>query len=289
MADAAAMSLIWPWQDRGHGFCALKATTFALMFAPGAWTLYQFATGEFGSVPLGGMTYWSGVWATSLLVLALAVTPLLTILRWSRLMLVRRMIGVTALLYTLAHIVIYFGLRRWDWLHIGHEMVTRLSLIIATVATLGLIALGVTSVDAAVRRMGARGWQRLHDIVYTVAGLALVHYLLSPDIYPEQYLLAGLFAWLMAWRVLNRHGYGTDIRALMLLALAASAFTALLEAGWIWAYHGFAPAETLAENFSLVLGVAPAWKVLGLGLLIAATAAVRQAPIKNKRILKRET
>ncbi len=75
------------------------------------------------------------------------------------------MIGVTALAYAIAHMIIYFALRFWNFASIAHEMVTRVSLILATIATIGLIALGATSLDAAVRRMGAKGWQRLSDHV----------------------------------------------------------------------------------------------------------------------------
>src|SRR4029077_16076152 len=133
------------------------------MFMPAIWLIDQVATGEFGPVPLGGMTYWSGYWATALLLLALAITPALTIFRLRHLLIVRRMIGVTALAYTIAHIIIYFALRLWNFSAIANEMVTRLSLIVATVSTIGLIALGATSLDAAVERMGAQGWQRLHN------------------------------------------------------------------------------------------------------------------------------
>ncbi len=248
------------------------------MFVPAIWLLYQVGTDQFGPVPLGGMTYWSGVWATAILLLALAITPALTILRWSQPIIVRRMIGVTALAYSIAHIIIYFALRFWDFAFIANEMMTRLSLIVATVSTIGLIALGATSLDAAVQRMGAKSWNRLHNTIYVVAALALLHYLLSPEIYPEQYLMSGMFFWLMVWRVLNRRGQGTDVRALAMLAVASFLFTALLEAGWIWAYHGYEPSGTLGNNFTLVLGISPAWKILVLGLLIALAAASRQAP-----------
>src|ERR1700681_4905221 len=133
------MRLIGPWQDRDRRFSWLKASTFALMFAPGIWLLYQIVTEQFGPIPLGGMTYWSGLWATALLMLALAITPALTISRWGRLIIVRRMIGVTALAYTIAHIIIYFALRFWNFASIAYEMATRVSLILASVATLGLI------------------------------------------------------------------------------------------------------------------------------------------------------
>jgi sulfoxide reductase heme-binding subunit YedZ len=207
----------------------------------------------------------------------LAITPALRIFRWSRLIIVRRMIGVTALAYTIAHIIIYFALRFWNFAFVAHEMATRLSLIVASVATIGLIALGATSLDAAIARMGTKGWNQLHNTVYLITALALFHYLLSPGVFPEQYLMSGMFFWLMLWRALNRHGRGTDAAALAMLAVASSLFTALFEAGWTWAYHGYAPSGTLSNNFTLVLGLSPAWELLLCGLLIALVAAGRSA------------
>jgi methionine sulfoxide reductase heme-binding subunit len=285
--------VIWPWQDRGHGWSWLKAGTFALMFAPAIWLIDQYRTGEFGPVPMGGLTYWSGLWATALLLLALAITPAVTILRFGRLTIVRRMIGVTALVYTIAHIIIYFALRLWDFSRIGREMVTRPSLILATLATLGLIALGATSLDVAVERMGL-SWQRLHNTVYAVTALVLIHYLLSPGIFPDQYFTSGMFFWLMSWRLLARRRLGADALALTALAVVSTLFTALLEAGWVWAYHGYEPMGTLAANFSLELGVPAAWKMLALGLVIALVAALqrarrRQSPIASFKVVVRRS
>jgi methionine sulfoxide reductase heme-binding subunit len=269
--------MIWPWQDRDHSFSWLKVSTFALMFVPAIWLVYELGAGEFGPVPLGGLTYWSGLWATALLLLALAITPVVTIFHSGRLILVRRMIGVTALAYTVAHIIIYFALRFWNFASIAHEMATRLSLIVATVSTIGLIALGATSLDAAVERMGPAGWNRLHGTVYVITALALIHYLLSPGSFPDQALTSGMFFWLVVWRVLNRRRRGADAVVLAILAVASCLVTALLEAGWNWAYHGDEPGWVLGNNFSLVLGISPAWKILVIGLLTALAAATRQA------------
>ena len=73
------------------------------------------------------MTDWSGVWATVVLLAALTVTPALAVFRWHALVDVRRMIGVTALAYTIAHMVFYFGLRSWNVAVIANEMATRLT------------------------------------------------------------------------------------------------------------------------------------------------------------------
>ena len=224
------------------------------------------------------MTYWSGVWATAMLLFALAVTPAMTIFRWRHLVVVRRMIGVTALVYTIAHTIIYFALRVWDFGLIANEMVTRLTIIIATISLIGLIPLGMTSLDSAVSRMGAEGWARLHNTVYVLTFLALVHYLLSPGVYSSQYLMSGMFLWLMAWRWLNKRGLGTDTRALVLLAIGSTLFTALFEAFWEWVYQDFEPGWVLGNNFSLEFGISPAWDILALGLLIALVGALRHAP-----------
>jgi sulfoxide reductase heme-binding subunit YedZ len=269
--------MIWPWHDGKQGFSWLKASIFVLMFVPAISLVHDVAAGEFGPVPLGGLTYWSGVWATAFLLLALAITPAATIFRWRRLILVRRMIGVTALAYTIAHIIIYFALRLWNFAFIANEIVTRLSLIVATVSTIGLIALGATSVDAAVRRMGAKGWQQLHNIVYVVTALALLHYLLSPGLFPDQFLMSGIFFWLMVWRALDRRGPGAGAGALALLAVASGLFTAVLEVGWIWAFRGYEMSEIFNIYFTTILGIPPAWTILALGLLIAVTAFTQQA------------
>jgi sulfoxide reductase heme-binding subunit YedZ len=271
------MQLTWPWQDRKREFSWLKASAFALLFVPAIWLIYQIVTEQFGPVPLGGMTYWSGFWALAWLMAALAVTPALTIFGWGQLIIVRRMIGVTALAYTIAHIIIYFALRFWNFASIAHEMLTRLSLILATVATIGLIALGATSLDAAIRHMGAKGWDRLHNTIYVISLLAVIHYLLSPDIYPEQYLMSGILFWLLVWRMLNRRGQGTNPMALVLLAVASGLFTAVIEASWIWAYQDYSFLEIYNVYFTLALGVPTPWKILILGLLIALGCAGRQA------------
>ncbi len=288
------MQLIWPWQDRQRRFSWLKAGAFALVLLPAIRFTYQFATGDYGFLPiaLGGLVFWSGVWATAVLLAALAVTPALTILRWPALVDVRRMIGVTALVYTIVHIVLYFALRAWNWPLIANELVTRLSMVVAVLSTIGLIILGATSLDAAIRSMGTKNWQRLHNTNYVISALAVLHVVLARGNYPEQYLLGGLFVWLMAWRVLAHYGRGADAPALALLAVASCLFTALLEAGFLWVRRGYELSWTLGQNFNpdmLDVAVPPAWQVLAYGLLFAlAAAAVKVFRVKAARLAARQ-
>jgi sulfoxide reductase heme-binding subunit YedZ len=274
--------LIWPWQDRNRRLSWVKASTFVLMLYPAIRSAYLVGASEYGTawpVILGGLTYWSGVWATVVLLMALAVTPAAAIFRWPALIDVRRMIGVTALVYTIAHMVIYFALRHWDVAAITNDMTTRLTLILATLSTIGLIALGATSVDAAIRYMGAKNWQRLHTTNYVISGLAILHVVLARGTYTEQYMLTGIFFWLMAWRLLARYRLGADARVLTMLAVASCLVAAFLEAGFLWARRGFEVVATLGYNLTLAIleaGVPPAWQVLAFGLVVALGAAGRQ-------------
>jgi sulfoxide reductase heme-binding subunit YedZ len=289
------LQLIWPWQDRKRRFSWLKAVTFALMLLPALRTAYLVGAGDYGTVStvvLGGLTYWSGVWATVILLMALAVTPAASIFRWPALVDVRRMIGVTALVYTIAHVVIYFAFRRWDFAYIANDMSTRLTLIVATLSTIGLIVLGATSVDAAIAYMGAKNWQRLHTTNYVISGLAILHVILARGTYTEQYMLTGIFFWLMAWRVLARYGLGANAKALIMLAVASCLVAAFLEAGFLWSRRGFDVLTSLGYNLSLAIldvGYPPAWQVLAFGLLIVLGAAGTKAlRLKAARLETRE-
>jgi sulfoxide reductase heme-binding subunit YedZ len=289
------MRLIWPWQDRQRRFSWLKASTFALVLLPGIRLTYQTATGEFGllAMAFGGLTYWSGVWATVVLLMALAVTPMIMVFRWPALIDVRRMVGVMALVYTIVHIVLYFGMRSWNFERIGIETVTRLTLFVATLSTIGLIVLGATSLDAAIRSMGVKGWQRLHNTNYIISALALLHVVLARGTYAEQYLLCGLFAWLMLWRVLDRYRLGADAKALLALAVFCCLFTAFLEAGFMWGRRGYDVIGTLRINFMFApaeIGIQPPWQVLAFGLVFAFGAMARAAlRVRTASLAARQT
>lgn len=227
-----------------------------------------------GSDRINGLTYWSGVWATAVLLAALMVTPAAVIFRWTALTDVRRMIGVAALVYTVAHLLVYFSFRRFDFAFIAGDM-TRLSMVAAALSTIGLVVLGATSFDAAISFMGTRNWQRLHTTNYAISALAILHVVLARGTYAEQYMLAGVFFWLMAWRVLARWRLGADAGALFMLAVASCLFAALLEAGFLWGRRSFDVVKTLGYNFSAVVldfYYPPAWQVLAFGLVVTVAA-----------------
>jgi len=83
---------------------------------------------------------------------------------------------------------------------LGQELVTRPYLTLGIVSWLVLLALALTSTQAAQRKLG-RNWQRLHNFVYLVAILAPIHYLWSVKVLsPQPLIYAALASILLAWR-----------------------------------------------------------------------------------------
>ena len=270
-----ATQALTPWLGQDGRVSALRVVVLVALIYPAGWLGYWWLSGLW-LVPQGELTYWSGVWALVVLLASLAVTPMMRILRWSRLGQVRRMIGVAAFLYTLAHLVFFAWLRFWNLGALVTETFTRLSLILATLSLIGLAALAATSFDEAIRRMGPRSWRRLHRTSYVLTALAVLHFILSPGSYGGQpYAALGAYLWLMGWRWLDGGGRGSQPAALGALTLACAAATAASEAVIPSLLLDTDPAATLSYNLSLVLGLAPAWKVLAIGGVLTALATVR--------------
>ena len=98
----------------------------------------------------------------------------------------------------------------------------RLYLTIGFVALLGLAVLAITSTDGMVRRLGGKRWQRLHQIVYVLSLLALIHFFqqTKADVWLPTFV-AGLFGWLMGYRILIwRKTERGELSTLTLVALA---------------------------------------------------------------------
>ncbi|WBV44515.1 sulfite oxidase heme-binding subunit YedZ [Pseudoroseomonas cervicalis] len=262
-----------PWRDRQGRFSALKLGTLLLLCLPAALLAWWAAQGELGGRPVMEAIHWTGLWAVRILLLSLLVTPLRQMLRWPKAMQLRRMIGVAALAYALLHLVLYALDLKWDLGKVASEIVLRIYLTIGFVALLGLVALGVTSTDGWVKRLGGRRWQALHRLAYGIGVLALVHFALQSKIdVTEAILMAGLFLWLMGYRLLAPKGSAPSLGRLALLAAAAALGTALLEAGWYAVATGVPPLPVLMANLDVEFGLRPA---LWVGIACAAALVVK--------------
>jgi sulfoxide reductase heme-binding subunit YedZ len=170
---------------------------------PGIWTVGLAFTGGLGADPARTMEHTLGIWALRLLLAGLVVTPLrqitgLTLLRF------RRVIGLAAFTYVTLHLLTYLvfdiGL---DWNVMVRDILRRPYITIGMLAFVLLLPLAITSTNAMIRRLGPKGWNRLHKLVYLIAILGAVHYLLllkTIQITPLVYLAIAVI--LVGWRFL---------------------------------------------------------------------------------------
>lgn len=255
-----------PWADRRGRFHQLRAVVFALLLVPGAWLAGRWLTVGLGARPITSAIHSTGYAAVWLLLASLAISPAKALLGQPNLVVVRRMVGNAALVYAAAHLLLYCADDNWRPWMIVSEIAQRFYLTIGFIALLGLTVLGVTSTDGWIRSMG-RNWKRLHRIVYALAALTLVHYMLQTKLDVSQAMLAvGVFAWFMLWRVLPA---GQDRDWPVLLALSVAAAVVTLGAEYLWYRFGTRAnvSRIIAGEFDITYGLHPAGQVLAAGLV----------------------
>lgn len=150
---------------------------FTLSLAPFAWITYLTLTQQLGADPAKTIVLYTGEWTMYSLFFTLSVSPLVRFLKWRWLMPHRRMLGLFALFYALCHLFSYMvfilGL---DMSRFFSELAKRPYITAGAPAILILIALGVTSTQGMMRRLG-KNWQRLHKLIYVALLLGWVHVL----------------------------------------------------------------------------------------------------------------
>jgi methionine sulfoxide reductase heme-binding subunit len=264
-----------PWLDRAGRLSWLKLAVFLACLAPALRLAVAYRLDMLGAKPITALIHATGEWTVRFLLASLAISLLRRVADWPRVMLVRRMLGVTALAYALAHLGLYVVDQNFLLAKVVSEIALRLYLTIGFVALLGLIALGATSTDSAIRNLGPN-WHRLHRLVYTIAVLGLVHYFLQSKIdVTDPVFWTGLFLLLMGWRVMRRFRWPERPWALLLLALAAAGLTAGLEAAWYGLASGVPAGLVLGANLDVSGPVRPAWWVLAVGVILPAVALLR--------------
>jgi sulfoxide reductase heme-binding subunit YedZ len=262
-----------PWRDRQGAFSPFKLGVLVALTLPALWLAWLAAGNALGPRPLTEAIHHTGLWGVRILLVSLLVTPLRQMLRQPRIMLVRRMVGVAAMAYILAHLLLYIADQGFDLGKVVSEIALRFYLTIGFVALVGLVALGVTSTDGWVKRLGGKRWQALHRIVYGLGVLALVHFVLQTKLdVTEAMLTAGLFLWLMGYRLLSPKGGSPPLWRLVALAPLAALGTALLEAGWYGVGTGVPFWPVLEANLDIEFGLRPAlWVgIVCLAMLLPA-------------------
>jgi methionine sulfoxide reductase heme-binding subunit len=267
--------MIVPWRDRHGRFVPLKAAVLFAGCIPGLVLAFWWATGALGGRPVIEVVHGTGDWAIRFLLIALAITPAARVLDWPRILLVRRIVGLTALAYAVTHLCLYVVEQNFSLPVVVSEILQRFYLTIGFVTVLGLGVLGATSTDGWMRRLG-HWWKRLHRAVYVLGVVALLHYFIqSKSNVSEPVFMSGLFVWLMLWRALPMAWQRNPIAQLALSVIAAFAAVGI-EFGWYALATGINPWRVLAASQTIDFGLRPAHYVALVGLAVPLLAGLRQ-------------
>jgi methionine sulfoxide reductase heme-binding subunit len=140
------------------------------------WILIEMFTNTFSINPIQELEQRTGRHAITLLVLSLLCTPIHTIFKWSEPLKRRRTLGLYAFMYVFIHVLIFVNLDYGlAWSLIIQTVFEKPYIVVGVIAFLMLIPLAITSFDIWKIRLG-KNWKRLHQIVYILAPLAILHY-----------------------------------------------------------------------------------------------------------------
>lgn len=184
-----------------------KPLAFALALLPCVTLVWAVGFDQLGANPAEALIRATGDWTLRMLCLVLALTPLRVILTVPTLARFRRMLGLFVYFYACLHLLSY------AWFDMGFEMTDVLRdiakrpfILVGFVGFVLLSVMALTSHNLVIKRVGGKIWKRLHQSVYLVAGMALLHFFwmrAGKNNFAEVIVYAVVLAALLAWRVVH--------------------------------------------------------------------------------------
>ena len=198
--------MIPSWRPDAGQVRWLKVALFLLCLAPFVrlgWLAWHHGL---GANPIEHITRATGWWTLTFLMITLTVTPARKLLSQPWLLRLRRMFGLFAFFYGSLHFTTYLWLDQFfDVGAIIKDVIKRPFITLGFSAFVLLIPLAATSTNAMVRRLGARRWQWLHQAVFVIGTLGVIHFwwLVKKDL-TEPLIFAAILSVLLGTRVVYR-------------------------------------------------------------------------------------
>ncbi len=184
-----------------------KPAVFVAALLPFAWLFYGALTNSLGANPAEYLIRSTGDWALRFLCITLAVTPVRVVTGTAALARFRRMLGLFVYFYVVLHLLSY------SWFDMGFDVgdiikdiIKRPFILVGFAAFLLLTPLAATSFNRAIKELGAKRWQKLHKLVYVIAGLGILHFFWmrsGKNDYAEVAIYAAILAVLLGWRLVR--------------------------------------------------------------------------------------
>lgn len=189
---------------------AAKPVLFVACLLPFIGLLYGALSNQLGANPAEALIRATGDWTLRFVCIVLSVTPLRVISHTPALARFRRMLGLFVYFYVVIHLLSYSWFDMgFDITDIARDIAKRPFILVGFSAFVLLTLLAATSFNAAIKALGGKRWQRLHKLVYLIAGLGLLHFFwmrAGKNNFAEVFVYAGIVAVLLGWRVWQRWG-----------------------------------------------------------------------------------
>lgn len=143
---------------------------------PPAWLYWAALNDRLGVDPVREMEHQLGLWGLWLIIATLVVTPLRQITGIS-LLKYRRALGLLTFFYIVCHLAVWACYDVQTWSRVWADIVKRPYITIGMAGLLLMLPLALTSNTASIRKLG-KSWRKLHKLVYAVAILGALHFVI---------------------------------------------------------------------------------------------------------------
>jgi sulfoxide reductase heme-binding subunit YedZ len=182
-----------------------KLALVLVSLVPFAWLCTAIFLDRLGPNPAEYLIRSTGDWTLRFLCITLCVTPLRVTFNIPEFLRFRRSLGLLTFFYVLQHALCYglfeMGL---EWNDIVSDILKRPFIAVGFAAAVLLSLLAATSFNAAIKKMGAVRWRKLHRLVYAIAVLAILHFFwmrAGKNNFTEVIVYAAILGVLLGWRV----------------------------------------------------------------------------------------
>ena len=189
-----------------YSWTKARVSLFAVSLSPCLYFIYGLFIEEllWGN-PIEYVTHQSGHISLLFLGLTLMIKPAQDLFGWMALIHYRRQLGLFSCFYAILHALVYFGLDLgFYWEEIVIDVIEHPYVWVGMIAILFFVVLAITSTQGWRIRLKKK-WQSLHNWVYILPVLGILHFfLLVKADWSEPLLFASVFIVLLSWRLLNK-------------------------------------------------------------------------------------
>ena len=179
---------------------------YLMLILPSFYYFYIAVTGTLSIEPIKALEHKLGEFGLKLIILVLAITPLRRHLGFN-LFRFRRAVGLMTYYYISLHFLVWLLLDVQVMSLIVKDIVKRPYITIGMLAFLAMTPLALSSNNYAVRKLG-RVWQKLHKLVYGIAVLGAVHFImLVKGFQLEPFIYLTIILSLLALRIKFKKNY----------------------------------------------------------------------------------